>query len=112
MRIVDVRMFAGKYIYCGRPMPGRRNATVLANHFNANLIPTEDCIRFYDEWLSTRVIERWAPVMAALDAIKPDSVLGCWCVSMEGEDQVLSKPRKCHCQVIWSVWKQLQGKQI
>jgi poly(3-hydroxybutyrate) depolymerase len=80
-------------VYCGRPSP-------LGNPFRLGVHGSRsECIAKFRRWLWERLQARDAVVLAALDSLREDSVLGCWC-----------KPHDCHCDVIVRAWKWLQSQ--
>ncbi len=99
MKVVNVYDYGGVapaikagVIFCGRP-------TVLGNPFPLNGEATRGkAIDFYRRWLYTRLVEGDERVIAALEAIKEDDLLGCFCA-----------PKACHCDIIikaWYWWKE------
>lgn len=52
-----------------------------------------------------RDIERGVKtIVEAMRAITEDSILGCWCVDLEGET-IFTEPERCHCQLIAKAWR-------
>lgn len=115
MRIVDLHNYRGSFLYCGRgiyfhrtleavrvnsplrnPYSVKRHGALALPMFQANLF-----------WQ----IERQVPaIMEALASITADSILGCWCVNLEGE-AIFTEPETCHCQLIWKAWRWLNERQ-
>lgn len=100
MKIVNVRgvSIAAKNItYCGRPT-GEWPGSPLANPFVIGRDGNRDeVIDKYRHWLWAKIQAKDPEVMAALDRLHEDSVLGCWC-----------HPEKCHCEIIEKAWRWLQ----
>ncbi len=99
MKIINVRGMkpnAPGVIYCGRRTHNGWCQSVLHNPFIQGKDSTrEEIIAKYRDYLRQRIKAGDAAILAALDALTPDSVLGCWC-----------KPEACHCDVIVEVWKE------
>lgn len=99
MKIVNVREFGGiaaaqraGVVYCGRP-------SVLGNPFVVGKHGTRDeVIEKFRQWLWNRLQANDKAVLKAMNELNEESVLGCWCT-----------PSACHCEVIQSAWKWLQG---
>jgi hypothetical protein len=94
MKVVNVYTYGGVdkakragVVYCGRPGP-------LGNPFEIEgEVTREKAIDFYRRWLYDRLVEGDEKVIAALEALKEDSLLGCFC-----------SPKKCHCDIIIKAW--------
>ena len=90
-------------------------ASPLGNPFKvADKSPEEiaRCLADYRAWLTERIRTNDRQIMALLREMTADSTLACYCVSLEGE-AVFSKPMRCHAQIIWEMWSELQaGKTI
>jgi hypothetical protein len=95
MQIVNIRDYKGSItsaikagvIYCGRPSP-------LGNPFKVDTEEKrKEAIDKYRSWLYTQLRSGNTKVISALEELKEDSVLGCWC-----------KPLDCHCDIIIKAW--------
>jgi hypothetical protein len=56
-----------------------------------------EAIQRYEQWLLGKIGNDDPEVIRALQALKEDSVLVCWC-----------KPAACHGDVIMEVWKAMK----
>ena len=102
-------------LYIGRPgkltykmlaaHPEMGDGSGLGNPFKAeNYDSPEDCLRDYRRWLDERIRPR-SDLMekkgmasrAALESIKPTTLLVCWC-----------KPEPCHGDVVVKAWEWIQ----
>ncbi len=86
------------FVYCGDACWGYRRSP-LYNPFHKEKITQEEKVAKYRTYLLQRIEAGDAGILAALDALTEDSVLGCWC-----------KPAACHCDVIVEVWESRQRK--
>jgi hypothetical protein len=87
-------------VYIGRRhRQGKRlwPASPLGNPFGKRHGDRQERCRLYRTWLAGQVEAGNEAVLAALAAIKPESVLGCWC-----------KPDACHGDVIVEAWQALR----
>jgi len=57
----------------------------------------QDTIPCYRAYLQEQVLLNNQVILAALNSLTEDSVLGCWC-----------KPNPCHCDVVIEEWRKLQ----
>lgn len=105
MKVVDLHHYKGPHVYCGRRMPGRPGSP-LANPFKVREHGSR-CLELYRRHLWAMMRRRDDQVMAALRSLTDDSILGCWCVDLEGE-AVVEEPEVCHCQVIVKAWLHLK----
>lgn len=98
MNIINVRPLppnAPGVVYCGRATRNGWRASPLGNPFTLRPgVSRESVLARYRAWLLGRIAEGDAAVIAALEALTDDSVLGCWC-----------RPLSCHCDVIVEVWE-------
>lgn len=105
MKRIPLRDARGKQteVYVGRPVyaaKGKRarNGHILSNPFRPdakdNVGASFACVDKYRHWLWKRIKERNKPIMKALAALTPDSVLLCYCAS--------NKP--CHADIIIKAW--------
>lgn len=89
-----------------------REASPLGNPFKLTGRKPADvarCIAEYRAWLWDKIRTRDRQVMALFDFITEDSVLGCYCVNLEGE-AIFTEPERCHAQVVAKCWRYLQAK--
>ena len=99
--IVNVRDHGGLYgakrkgfVYIGRGSPLGNPYSHLEGSKALYLVPTrEEAIAAYRSWLFARLRRRDRKVIKALEDIKPDSVLACFCV-----------PLACHGTVVAAAW--------
>lgn len=98
MKIVNYRTAEGKaavtdpkHIACCRGNP-LGNPYIMHGEHERNMV-----IEQFRKWLWDRIRCETPHVMAALRAIKEDSILGCWCI-----------PKRCHCEVIIAAWEWLK----
>lgn len=90
------------FVYAGRKCAGYPQS-MFGNPYRLEDYPLNESIRLYRVWLASR-----PDVLAAVKAMSPDSVLGCWCI--DDPEPLTSTPRgeeKCHCQVLTKAWKYL-----
>lgn len=115
MKIVNLKgNNACPCIYCGREMKPRGKfkgfvGSPLQNRYRLSGYSVEESIKRYSADLADAIRRKNAVVMAALREIQPTSTLGCWCVNMSGETEILEGPIRCHCQIIWREWVKLNG---
>ncbi len=79
-------------VYIGRGTP-------LGNTVSTREDGAEEAMRLYREWIWAKVEARDPNVLAALNAIHPNTHLVCSC-----------KPSWCHGDVVVEVWEWLTGK--
>lgn len=107
----DRARYGSRFFYCGREFAGYQ-ASVLANWHTTHgkckvcrvqhtVAESIECSR-RDLWHALE--RRDAEILAALDQLHPDSILGCWCVSTPHAEKCDS----CHCGVIARAWLWLQ----
>lgn len=84
------------YIYVGRKCAGLKGSA-LGNPFMVGVDGTVDeVLAAYETWLRRQVsYDGWSVQDDAMEAIKPDSILVCWC-----------HPKPCHADVIVRVWEE------
>lgn len=111
MRIVDLHTHTGPATYVGRRM-SRRTGSPLGNPFKVRRgDPPGTCLAKYRAWLADRIRAREPAVMAALSDLDENSVIACWCVTLDGE-AVFTSPEVCHAQVIAKAVRYLRGGNI
>lgn len=91
-------------IYCGRGSPLGNPYSHLEGTKALYIVDTrEEAIDGYRRWLYDKLKNNDRAVVTALEALKADSVLACWC-----------KPLACHCEVIIAAWEwwQLRHKML
>jgi len=100
MLVVNVRDYGGVFkaikegvVYVGRP-GALGNPFVLHNEEGR-----QTAIDSYRRWLYERLSSGDQAVIAALEALREHSIIGCWC-----------KPLACHGDVIVSAWKWWMGQ--
>jgi hypothetical protein len=113
VEVVKVKAFQRKhcerdprFFYCGRNCRGWARSP-LANPKEEGTLAEK--LVFYKDWLDAMLAGTTLEALAvqeALDQLRADSVLGCWCcnkpVAGEGEDE-------CHCDIIAKAWEQRQA---
>jgi len=95
MQILNVREFgsiteaqAKGVVYIGRPSP-------LGNPYRISAeLSREAAIDNYRRWLYQALTSGNKVVVAAIESLTNESVLGCWC-----------KPQACHGDVVASAWE-------
>lgn len=108
MRIVDLHQFKGPVLYCGRDMPGKRLlGSLLSNPYKVGKHP--DPLGGFRKHLWFFIRQRDERLMRKMRQITEDSILGCWCVDLEG-DAIFTEPERCHTQIIWKAWKWLKAQ--
>ncbi len=111
MRIVNLHNYRGEAIYCGRPMPGRKGSPLRNKHKLTTVTSVAECLEKYRRDLDDAFNRYDVDIILAMKNITAESVLACWCVDLEG-DAIFTAPERCHCQVIWKVWKRMQAEKI
>lgn len=108
MRIVDVHgrkpndpsvTYVGRQCYGWKPSP-------LGNPLRYGQLP--EVLARYQSWLEQQLATGNKAVVAALDDLSKDSVLGCWCVNLDDDRD---KSPCCHAQIVAHVWRQRQEPQ-
>jgi hypothetical protein len=112
MEIVKVERFQAadyerdpRFVYCGHGCWGYARSPLANPDYK---LPRPEALAKFRAWLP-RMLAGTTPealaVQEALDQLRADSVLGCWCcnkpVAGEGEDA-------CHCDIIAKAWEQRQ----
>jgi hypothetical protein len=85
------------FVYCGDACWGYPRSP-LYNPYHKEKITQEEKVAKYRAYLMERIDAGDLAILDALDALKKDSLLGCWCV-----------PKPCHCDVIAEVWATLHA---
>ena len=84
-------------IYIGRPSPlGNPFTHKLGKTLAVYLLDSRDkAVSAYRHWILQEIENGNNDVIKALDAIKEDSILVCWC-----------KPERCHGDIIVEIWRE------
>ena len=102
MRVVNVRDYGSVtkaelagVTYVGRPSLLGNPYSHLRHARGCIFVATREiAIDKYRRYLYQRLINRDPQIVATLEALKEDSVLGCWCV-----------PLACHASIIAAAWE-------
>lgn len=93
-------------VYCGRGTRNGWKGTPLGNPF----VTRSNWADLYRTWLRSKIEANDPATLAALAAIKPDSLLGCWCINIDAADvRAADDLKKCHCEIIVEEWVRLYG---
>lgn len=113
MRVMKVRF--GKraaaekvpgFVYCARAYGGF-DESPLHNPFKLGRDGTlPEVLQKFDTHLRIAAGHN-GEIKAALEALTPDSVLGCWCINKGVAGRT---PWTCHCDVIATLWYELYGE--
>jgi hypothetical protein len=110
MKVVNVYDYGGReaaeaasVVYCGRPSPLGNPYSHMGNTLAKFRVKNRDeALDKYRRWLYHELTNGNKQVIEALENLKENDVLGCFC-----------KPKACHCDIIiaaWKWWFNLGGK--
>lgn len=92
-------------MYIGRAMlKPKLRRSVLHNPFDAEV---ERCLEKYRRRLARQVIQRGFPEVKALQLLKPDSTLACWCVERQATRVYAGHAlpaQLCHGDIVFTMW--------
>lgn len=92
-----VALRAGKY--AGQSWP----ASALANKYRPG--KDVDPIGQYRKWLHKQLQDKSSPAYVEFQKLKPDTVLGCWCVNADDSEIATVGLERCHAEVVANTWK-------